>query len=334
MTPEEMKSMQAYAAAAFGAPEADTVIVTIPAMDNHGDYTVNSVTVRLAVNCPVCGATRTGFRKALSYDGSRRMEADTWVNGCGHHAFYSGAREEAQASGLNPGYTGQAGYDVRKAEAASKVDTPVIKKGDYVRIVEDVDTGYDNSMTYVRDIQAVGVVRDYFSDLTGSYVEFPSGVFGLMDSELYLVDTDALHDEMEAMMTEVAWESAWNKYEAEPTRENAVDFIIANLRMTVVEVEAELDAQSRLYESVVKTYEARLAEHKAALDAAQVRVNELEKKLARAKPYVAAVDSIHRTLCDVPDGYEYSRTERVIFDMAEDTLLGIAASANDADESV
>lgn len=102
--------------------EPQNRIVTIPAMDNHGDYTLhNTVTIKMLVRCPVCQAERTGFRRGLSYDGSRRIEADTWANGCGHNAFYSGARLEAQENGLNPGYTGQAGYDVRKMDSPEAI---------------------------------------------------------------------------------------------------------------------------------------------------------------------------------------------------------------------
>lgn len=58
----------------------------------------------------------------------------------------------------------------------------------------------------------------------------------------------------------------------------------------------------------------------------------LKDKVKLAKPYVGAVDNIHRTLCDVPDGYEFTVVERAIFDMAEDTLMGIPGAANGGSE--
>lgn len=317
-------------------------------------------------------------------------------------------------------------------EGQAEEAADVIEVGDYVRIDEDADVGESQDLIYLQDIQAVGVVRDYFSDLTGSYVEFPSGVFGLVDDELYLVDVDALHGEMEEMIAEETAEEieagdlVWIKpYElSQPTPETSmlypggramanraicrvysassqkniyrVDYPFTDIgafqrfdwyngeQLELVDIDAltiaensdipeavelvgELLIQKSLHESVVKTYEVRLNEHKQALEETTAGIHELcrmlnigvtwsdvpgltrnphdllaqitksvlslKDKVKLAKPYVGAVDSIHRTLCDVPDGYEFTVVERAIFDMAEDTLMGIAGAANGGDES-
>ena len=60
----------------------------------------------------------------------------------------------------------------------------VIEVGDYVRVV--VNTEYFSAKPADG---AIGVVRDFFSDLSGSYVEFSTGLFGFIDDELELVRT-------------------------------------------------------------------------------------------------------------------------------------------------
>jgi hypothetical protein len=67
------------------------------------------------------------------------------------------------------------------------VMSEVIEVGDYVRVV--VNTEYFSAKPADG---AIGVVRDFFSDLSGSYVEFSTGFFGFIDDELELVDVNAL----------------------------------------------------------------------------------------------------------------------------------------------
>lgn len=172
----------------------------------------------------------------------------------------------------------------------------VIEIGNYVRIHEDADMGESQDLIYLQDIQAVGVVRGIGNNIDGFvHVEFEcgirSGTYTLYPGEVYLVDVDALHGEMEEMIAEETWQKAWNKYEANPTRDNAVDFIIANLRVTVNEAEAEIDAVTRLHESVVKTYEARLNEHKQALEESQARVKRLEETAKNARDTLLWTDT-------------------------------------------
>jgi hypothetical protein len=138
----EMEEMMAEEAAEADLPKAQRYLtnqemtVTIPAMDNHGDYMVNTVIVRLLRYCPTCGAERSAPWQALSYDGSRRLEVDTWRDGCNHFSGYAGHRKEAQENGLNPGYTGQAGYDVREAYVALEPEQFEVSPGEHLYEVE------------------------------------------------------------------------------------------------------------------------------------------------------------------------------------------------------
>lgn len=80
----------------------------------------------------------------------------------------------------------------------------VIEAGDYVRIVEDVDSEDDHDLIYMRDIQAVHrVVR---ADDTLVTIETLRGTYVMMAFQVYLVDIDALHGEMEEMLAEEAAE--------------------------------------------------------------------------------------------------------------------------------
>ncbi len=73
--------------------------VTIPASDMHeGIYTIDVV---LDWVCPVCGAERGVPAMVASYDGSRRLHCDGWINSCGHVDTYADVRREASANGLN-----------------------------------------------------------------------------------------------------------------------------------------------------------------------------------------------------------------------------------------
>jgi hypothetical protein len=244
------------------AAAGDTMIVTIPAMDNHGGFAANTVTVKLHTRCPLCGAKRSAPWKALSYDGSQRMEVDTWAEGCGHYAYYSGARLDAQQHGLNPGYSGQAGYDVRSVAAVADV----IEAGDYVRVNENVDMGHDQDLIYLRDIQAVHrVVR---VDDTIVVIETTRGRYAMMAFQVYLVDVAALAGEMADMIAEEAAEQA----EVVEHSEAAMNDIVASLRVTA-------DEPKPLVDRVVEMYEARLADYARECERFRARIAQLEAKL-------------------------------------------------------
>ncbi|MET4706705.1 hypothetical protein [Endozoicomonas lisbonensis] len=67
--------------------------VTIPACEEHcGQMAVN---VELEWKCPACGGPRGEVYQTLSFDGSRRLGCDGWVNPCGHVDKYSAVRKEA-----------------------------------------------------------------------------------------------------------------------------------------------------------------------------------------------------------------------------------------------
>ena len=53
------------------------------------------MTIEISDTCPKCGAKR-GIKQwqGLSYDGSRRLEVDLWINECSHIDKYSEVREE------------------------------------------------------------------------------------------------------------------------------------------------------------------------------------------------------------------------------------------------
>lgn len=71
------------------------MIVTIPAIKNHGGYFGYAITVRISNFCPICKGRRGEPFNAISFDGSRRLYVDGWKNPCGHVDFYSDVRKEA-----------------------------------------------------------------------------------------------------------------------------------------------------------------------------------------------------------------------------------------------
>lgn len=73
------------------------MIVTIPRIQEHAGYPGNVVTVEILDYCPECGVKRGEPFKTQSYDGSRRLCVDGWINPCGHIDSYSSVREEAFA---------------------------------------------------------------------------------------------------------------------------------------------------------------------------------------------------------------------------------------------
>jgi hypothetical protein len=80
--------------------------VYIPSRVQHeGIY---GMTICLYWVCPVCGKPRGTPDTVRSYDGSRILYCQGWVNPCGHIDKYEQVREEARDNGLN--YPGQVNY--------------------------------------------------------------------------------------------------------------------------------------------------------------------------------------------------------------------------------
>ncbi len=72
------------------------MLVEIPSRIQHeGIY---KATYKISDSCPVCGSPRGKSFRTLSYDGSRRMDVDGWINPCGHVDVYSAIRAEAALS--------------------------------------------------------------------------------------------------------------------------------------------------------------------------------------------------------------------------------------------
>lgn len=70
-----------------------TRTVTIPSCGMHEGMYRRRVT--LLWECPQCGGPRGEPFRTISYDGSRRLGCDGWVNPCGHTDYYSAVRHEA-----------------------------------------------------------------------------------------------------------------------------------------------------------------------------------------------------------------------------------------------
>lgn len=70
-------------------------VVEVPACVEHDGP--RSVLVALRWTCPVCGGPRGDVFRTVSYDGSRRLDCDGWVNPCGHVDKYGDVRVEAEA---------------------------------------------------------------------------------------------------------------------------------------------------------------------------------------------------------------------------------------------
>ncbi len=79
--------------------------VEIPRVSEHEGYPGNIIRVNLKWVCPVCGAVRGNTVRSFSFDGSRRLGVDAWLNPCGHIDYYDNVREEAKLNGLNPNLT-------------------------------------------------------------------------------------------------------------------------------------------------------------------------------------------------------------------------------------
>lgn len=70
--------------------------VTIPASAEHDGRHLIQVT--LAWVCPRCRGPRGEVVRAVSFDGSRRLECDGWTNPCGHVDYYESLRREADTA--------------------------------------------------------------------------------------------------------------------------------------------------------------------------------------------------------------------------------------------
>ena len=74
--------------------------VRIPGSRDHGGLHLLTVTIRWV--CPVCGGPRGALRRAVSYDGSRRLACDGWTNPRGHVDTYAAVRLEAADPASRP----------------------------------------------------------------------------------------------------------------------------------------------------------------------------------------------------------------------------------------
>lgn len=75
----------------------EEMIVTIPAIPEHEGYEGNLVTLKISDKCPICGGLRGKPEKVRSYDGSRILICDGWINPCGHIDTYANVVKEVQA---------------------------------------------------------------------------------------------------------------------------------------------------------------------------------------------------------------------------------------------
>jgi len=73
--------------------------VTIPATATHEGIYAKRVVLKW--NCPTCGEPRGEIHETISYDGSRRLNVNGWINPCGHIDKYDHVREEARTNGYN-----------------------------------------------------------------------------------------------------------------------------------------------------------------------------------------------------------------------------------------
>lgn len=73
--------------------------VYIPRIPEHDAWDGVHVTVRWT--CPVCGGPRGEAYRTRSYDGSRILYCNGWVNPCGHVDQYADVVHEAATNGLN-----------------------------------------------------------------------------------------------------------------------------------------------------------------------------------------------------------------------------------------
>lgn len=60
--------------------------VTIPSQTDHNG--TDAISVTLPWRCIHCNGPRGEPQPGISYDGSRRLSVDTWINPCGHTEMY------------------------------------------------------------------------------------------------------------------------------------------------------------------------------------------------------------------------------------------------------
>ena len=70
------------------------MIVTIPSRTQHEGFYL--ATFKISNKCPKCGKQRGKIFGTHSFDGSRRMNVDGWMNKCGHIDYYSDVRKEGK----------------------------------------------------------------------------------------------------------------------------------------------------------------------------------------------------------------------------------------------
>lgn len=75
-----------------------TRTVRIPGSTEHAGWHLRTVTLLWV--CPRCGGPRGEPFPGVSYDGSRRLSVDQWINPCGHVDWYSRVRAEADGQEL------------------------------------------------------------------------------------------------------------------------------------------------------------------------------------------------------------------------------------------
>jgi len=73
------------------------MIVEIPSCDEHAGSPLCLVRLEISDTCPVCGGPRGAPYRTISYDGSRRLNCDGWINPCGHIDKYASVRKEGKA---------------------------------------------------------------------------------------------------------------------------------------------------------------------------------------------------------------------------------------------
>lgn len=81
-------------------PNKDIREVYIPAREEHNG--MDGIHVKLEWICPICGGPRGEIMDNMrSYDGSRILYCNGWMNPCGHVDKYENVRNEAATNGLN-----------------------------------------------------------------------------------------------------------------------------------------------------------------------------------------------------------------------------------------
>ncbi len=82
------------------APRPAQKKVAVPKCVEHGG--VHKIEITLDWVCPKCGGPRGEPYRTLSFDGSRRLGCDGWINPCGHIDTYSDVRKEAGNTDPDP----------------------------------------------------------------------------------------------------------------------------------------------------------------------------------------------------------------------------------------